>query len=494
MYQLKGRAKDTISRLKAQDGDVPQSLLLCPCVHFPPRSLLLLPVFVSAGLVHLSALLFGVFVIRCHIIQVEAVHLSFPWDRLSVLHLTLPVLSSLPAVIFPCFPPPLLWIPLFFPAKPLPAFYLLRFLTPWPLRPLPSLPVSVFGVFAVTRATAVRGWGGGRGRGGFPALPSHERQRGTWAVVQTVEWAGTVQMWRGTSFSWAVTASEGEVRRIILPRDVGHRIGHFYVICPAVHIHTLLLLLLLLRVFGRKSWRFRVYSSSFLNLDVIWQLVCKRLVDLLGVAEVDHLLLPGYQDTNRWELTDRTPGCLPELSPAVNFVGQMWGYLFSPAQVFVSLHVGLVHLHRIQLHTTYLAHQAGCWQQKSRWKREESLTPVSSGGLLVALGYLVWCGLRLPSATPACSGSSDVCVHCSAGGPCGGYWRRRRTGNSTCSGPWCRPLCWETMWTRVGPAAPRCPPGLICWPYLRPVKFLSASLEPQPHTMVKCDFTTVFMS
>lgn len=103
-------------------------------------------------------------------------------------------------------------------------------------------------------------------------------------------------MRRGTSPSWTVRANQG--LRIIV--QVG--VGQVRVILPCP-------VLPLLAVCGRQSGAPRADSASFLDLDVVGQLVCERVVDLLlGPAQADHLLLPGSQDTNTRRVSHRTPG------------------------------------------------------------------------------------------------------------------------------------------------------------------------------------------
>lgn len=229
------------------------------------------------------------------------------------------VLSSLPALALPCPHLPFLRIAQFFPVPPLPAFLLFSLLTLCPLPP--PLLSPVLAVLAVARAAAVRGrvrgWGWrGRRRGGFSAPPPQDGQRR--AAIQTVGWPERVHMWRGTSPSWTVRANQGW--RIIVQRGVGQ-----------VYMILSFPVLLLLAVCGRKSWTSRADSTSFLDLDVIGQLVCKRVVDLLlGFAQVDHLLLPGSEDTNTLHVSHRTPGCFRETPPGVNAVPRVcdvWPHL-----------------------------------------------------------------------------------------------------------------------------------------------------------------------
>lgn len=231
-------------RLKAQDGVVPQPLLLRPRVSL--YSLLLLPAFVSAGLVHRSS----------------------PCCRLGVLR-------PLPALTFPRLrlPPPLLRIARFLPAPPA-ARLLLGLLAPCRLRPLPS-PLLI-SVLAVARAAAAAVGRRVRGRGGLSALPSR----------QTLGRPERVRTGRGAPPSWTVTANQAAARRTIVQSG-------FHVIGPADRLLSSTSLLLR-PVFGRKSRKPRLEPASFLNLDVIGQLVRKRAVDLLlAFAEVEDFLLPG---------------------------------------------------------------------------------------------------------------------------------------------------------------------------------------------------------
>lgn len=115
-------------------------------------------------------------------------------------------------------------------------------------------------------------------------------------------------MRRGTSPSGTVRDNQGW--RIIVQRGVGQ-----------VRVILSLPVLPLLAVCGRQSRASRADSTSFLDLDVIGQLVCERVVDLLlALAQVDHLLLPGSEDTNTLHVSRGTPGCFGETPPRVRDV------------------------------------------------------------------------------------------------------------------------------------------------------------------------------
>ena len=94
-----------------------------------------------------------------------------------------------------------------------------------------------------------------------------------------------------------------------------------------------------------------------------------------------------------------------------------------PNLVFVSLHVGLVHLHRVKLNATHVTHQGvGCRQERVGEvgnERNDQIMAYNHLLIKIIFVYLVGRCLRAPSAAPVWPDSSGVCARCSAAEPFG---------------------------------------------------------------------------
>lgn len=90
------------------------------------------------------------------------------------------------------------------------------------------------------------------------------------------------------------------MRRIKGGRKVGYKFGDLHNICFVRHFLIIFLNLLFSVDLRRKLTVFGGDSTSPLDLDVICQFICKRVVDLLlGLAQVSDLLPPGDQHVNK---------------------------------------------------------------------------------------------------------------------------------------------------------------------------------------------------